>query len=67
MYVCMYVCTHDNYKDVANQDVRTLSERVDAVAHIIHSERNAREAVKQGLEQQIQGVLHLLHLPMSPV
>merc|ERR1719387_1926803 len=46
----------ENSKDVARQNLLQLVERVDAVSHLIHSERNIREASKLGIERQIQGV-----------
>merc|ERR1719174_1492300 len=46
----------ENSKDVARQNLLQLVERVDAVSHLIHTERNIREASKQGIERQIQGV-----------
>merc|ERR1719316_1270376 len=46
----------ENSKDVTRQSLLQLVERVDAVSHLIHSERNIREASKLGIERQIQGV-----------
>lgn len=37
-----------------------ISERVEAVSQLVHSERNMREALKEGVMRQIQGTLDAL-------
>ncbi|CAK0796005.1 unnamed protein product [Prorocentrum cordatum] len=46
----------ESASDVARQNVLQVIERVDAVSQLIHSERNVREAAKQGLERQIENL-----------
>lgn len=43
-------------KDSAKQLIHPLGQRLDSVSEMIHSERCAREMMKQGLEHQLNGV-----------
>lgn len=55
----------ENSKDITKQSLLQLVERVDAVSHLIHSERNIREASKLGIERQIQGVRDIVESDRS--
>merc|ERR1712137_1038773 len=47
-------------KDQAKQLIHPLGQRLDSVSEMIHSERCAREMMKQGLEHQLNGVRDFL-------
>lgn len=49
------VCMEDA-KEQTRQLGAQLAERVEAVSQIVHSERNMREALKEGIIRQVQGV-----------
>mmetsp|Transcript_44331 Transcript_44331/g.77840 ORF Transcript_44331/g.77840 Transcript_44331/m.77840 type:complete len:613 (-) Transcript_44331:85-1923(-) len=46
----------DNVQDASRQNTVRLEERLEAVVQLVHLERNAREAAKQGMERQFQGL-----------
>jgi hypothetical protein len=50
----------EHAKETARQNFLQALERVDALSHFIHSERNVREASMQGVERQIQSIREIL-------
>eukprot|EP00929_Paragymnodinium_shiwhaense_P112369 TRINITY_DN80627_c0_g1_i1.p1 TRINITY_DN80627_c0_g1~~TRINITY_DN80627_c0_g1_i1.p1 ORF type:complete len:474 (-),score=124.15 TRINITY_DN80627_c0_g1_i1:118-1539(-) len=46
----------EDAKEQSRQLGAQLAERIEAVAQILHSERNMREALKEGIGRQVQGV-----------
>lgn len=46
----------DNIQEASRQTTVRLEERLEAVVQLVHLERNAREATKQGIERQFQNL-----------
>lgn len=46
----------DAQKELGRQNCAQLAERIDSLTNNFHSDRNVREAIKQGLERQLQAV-----------
>lgn len=55
----------DDAKDIARQELMQALERTEALAHVIHAERNAREMAVQGVERQVQGARDAIDLDRS--
>eukprot|EP00747_Dinoflagellata_sp_TGD_P193190 gnl/TRDRNA2_/TRDRNA2_59033_c0_seq1.p1 gnl/TRDRNA2_/TRDRNA2_59033_c0~~gnl/TRDRNA2_/TRDRNA2_59033_c0_seq1.p1 ORF type:complete len:638 (-),score=152.65 gnl/TRDRNA2_/TRDRNA2_59033_c0_seq1:103-1941(-) len=50
----------DNERDIAQTELRQLSERVNAIAQLVNSERNKREIANQSADKQVQGVRDMI-------
>lgn len=57
--------SQDSAKEQTRQLGAQLADRVEAVAQILHSERNMREALKEGIGRQVQGVRDALEADRS--
>jgi hypothetical protein len=55
-----FPATLESAKEFTRHTQAQLGERMDALLHLIHTERNVREASKHGLESQMQAIRDLL-------